>query len=232
MTSLATDILHCRRVGARGSRPSSTPSCSSPSWRRSWRLRRLSTGRAREPSSPLSPLRGPTPSERDSSRRSRTFFSIETAVMREGGQATVEAAVMLPSLMLVLALLVQPACIYFTRVVMRSAAAEGVRVVATDYDGDLGDCKEFVLRRLRAVPDAPLFHVGGREDWTVTLSRRGGRASVEVVGHVRPLPLLGVTLSAFREHDEKGLVLRASVTEAIRPSWLRGSYGEWQRMWG
>ncbi len=38
---------------------------------------------------------------------------------------------MLPSLMLTLALLVQPA-IFFTRVVMRSAAAEGhVQVVAT-----------------------------------------------------------------------------------------------------
>ncbi|MGN0075945.1 MAG: TadE family protein [Parafannyhessea sp.] len=150
----------------------------------------------------------------------------------DDGQATVEAAVMLPSLMLTLALLVQPACIFFTRTVMRSAAAEGVRVVSTDYDGDLGDCREFVLRRLSAVPDVPLFHVGGREDWSVNLARRGNRASVEIVGHVRPLPLLGVALSAFSEHDGDGLVLRVSVTETVRPSWLRGSYGEWQRIWG
>lgn len=169
---------------------------------------------------------------RDSSRHYRTFFSTEAVVASEGGQATVEAAVMLPSLMLTLALLVQPACIFFTRVVMRSAAAEGVRVVATDYDGDLGDCREFVLRRLRAVPDAPLFHAGGREDWSVELSRHGSRASVEIVGHVRPLPLLGVALSALAEHDGKGIVLRVSVTETVRPSWVRGSYGEWQRIWG
>ena len=165
-----------------------------------------------------------------SSRSFRTFFFTELAESTSG-QATIEAAVLLPTLMLVIALLVQPVCIIYTRAAMRSAAAEAARAIATDYDGDLSDCRSYVLRRLEAVPDVPLFHSGGASDWSISLSRGGRGVNVEVVGHVRPLPLLGVALAAFSESDGKGMVLRESLREEVRPSWIRGTYGDWQRLW-
>ena len=109
--------------------------------------------------------------------------------------------------------------------------AEAARAIATDYDGDLSDCRSYVLRRLEAVPDAPLFHSGGASDWSISLSRGGRGVNVEVVGHVRPLPLLGVALAAFSESDGKGIVLRESLREEVLPSWIRGTYGDWQRLW-
>lgn len=165
-----------------------------------------------------------------SSQSFRTFFFTELADSTSG-QATIEAAVLLPTLMLVIALLVQPVCIIYTRSAMRSAAAEAARAIATDYDGDLSDCRSYVLRRLEAVPDAPLFHSGGASDWSISLSRGGRSVNVEVVGHVRPLPLLGVALAAFSESDGKGIVLRESLREEVQPSWIRGTYGDWQRLW-
>ena len=165
-----------------------------------------------------------------SSRSFRTSFFTELADSTSG-QATIEAAVLLPTLMLVIALLVQPVCIIYTRSAMRSAAAEAARAIATDYDGDLSDCRSYVLRRLEAVPDVPLFHSGGTSDWSISLSRSGRGVSVEVVGHVRPLPLLGVALAAFSESDGRGIVLRESLREEVRPSWIRGTYGDWQRLW-
>ena len=165
-----------------------------------------------------------------SSRSFRTFFFTELAESTSG-QATIEAAVLLPTLMLVIALLVQPVCIIYTRAAMRSAAAEAARAIATDYDGDLSDCRSYVLRRLEAVPDVPLFHSGGASDWSISLNRGGRGVNVEVVGHVRPLPLLGVALAAFSESDGKGIVLRESLREEVRPRWIRGTYGDWQRLW-
>ena len=46
------------------------------------------------------------------------------APMGEEGPASVEAAVLLPVLVLVVALLVQPACLLYTRAVMSGAAAQ------------------------------------------------------------------------------------------------------------
>lgn len=150
----------------------------------------------------------------------------------QAGQATVEAAVLLPTLMLALALLLQPVCLSYTRMLMRSAAAETARVALTDYDGSLDDCTAFAKRRLEAVPNVPLFHAGGQDDWDVSIDNGGEQVSVEIVGHAHPLPLLGVVLGVFGESDGQGIVLRENVTERLRPSWLGGSYETWQTIWG
>lgn len=148
------------------------------------------------------------------------------------GQATVEAAFLLPSLMLLFALLLEPACMGYTLVVMRSAASEAARAVACDYDGDFEDCRQFVLRRLAAVPEVSPFHVGGKDDWDVSIERGGHDATLVVRGHARPLPLMGVIASAFAESDGTGVVLSARVSVRTRPAWLGGSYADWQKVWG
>ena len=154
------------------------------------------------------------------------------ALHGEEGQATVEAAVVLPAVMLVFALLLQPVCLSYTRAVMRAAAAESARAAATAYGGDLGACRSYALRRLRAVPEVPLFHVGGEGDWDISIDRADHQVSVHISGHVRPLPLMGLLASAALERDATGLVLDVRLQEDLRPSWLGGDYDAWQDIWG
>lgn len=139
---------------------------------------------------------------------------------------------LLPTLMVLMALLVQPICLLYTRSVMWEAAAETARSAGTARS--LATCQSYALRRLDAVPEASIFHVGGRGDWQVSVTRSsdGGTAKVEISGHARPLPLLGNVATAFEERDATGVVLRVSVSERTRPDWVEGSYGSWMGMWG
>lgn len=147
------------------------------------------------------------------------------------GQASVEAALLLPTTLLLLALLMQPACLLYTRCVMEGVAVEVARLAATAREGF--DVRPFALRRLAAVPEVSVFHVGGQQDWEVSTEGPDERGLVKVLlsGHARPLPLLGGICGLLGESDEKGLVLEARVTASTRPDWLEGSYGDWVGMW-
>ena len=147
------------------------------------------------------------------------------------GQATVEAAAILPAVSLVLALLLQPVCLSYTRAVMHEAAAECARASATAYGGDTGACSEFALRRLAAVPEVALFHVGGKSDWEVTINRTEKHSEVLIRGHARPLPLMGAVMALAGQSDGQGILLEARVSEDTRPEWLEGSYADWQSIW-
>lgn len=154
----------------------------------------------------------------------------------EVGQASVEAAALLPVAMLLLAMLLQPAFVLYTRAVMQQAAAEGVRVLATREPGGFVSeeaCRSYVLRRLASVPNAPAFHVGGDDGWEIGLAGDASSGvAVEVVGRVRPLPVVGVVASAFGETDGDDVVLRVRATGGARPGWLEGGYEEWTSVWG
>jgi len=153
---------------------------------------------------------------------------------RREGQATVEAAVLVPTVMLVLAMLLEPACMLYTRCVMRSAAAEVARAVQTapSSGADEADYEAYALRRLKAVPEVSIFHAGGEADWDVDVEGLGsGEVRVSITGHVRPLPILGVVAGAFGTSDADGVVLSVSVTGVGRPSWVRGSYEDWVEHW-
>ncbi len=161
------------------------------------------------------------------SAASATSFSSETR-----GQSSVEAALFVPVFMLLLALLLQPVFLLYTRACMQQAAAEGVRLLATrEGSGAATDdaCVEYVRRRLAAVPDVPAFHTG---DWEVELTGdASGEASVKVVGRLRPLPLVGVLASAFGETDGDCVVLTVEASGTARPSWLEGGYSDWVKVW-
>lgn len=182
----------------------------------------------------------PSSRRRTRSRRVSSLLSkmswrsdMDAWVWDESGQSTVEAALLIPTVMVVLALLLQPACLLYTRSVMGAAAAEGVRVMATGVGGSEA-CKSYVLRRLEAVPSISIFHSGGSDDWDVSVSGpdENGRASVEVVGHVRPLPFFGAVVSALAASDDEGAVLQVRVEESVRSSWVGGDYGSWVEIWG
>lgn len=170
----------------------------------------------------------------------RTFSSTESLIpagkrLHRGqcGQGTVEAAVLLPTLFFLLGFLMQPACVLYTRSVMRATAGECARVLATARTADdEADCRSFALRRLEAVPEVSVFHVGGSDDWNISFDRLDGEVTVRIAGHLRPLPLIGMTASALGAQDEVGTLLDVSVTEQVRPGWLGGNYGSWVKIWG
>lgn len=156
-------------------------------------------------------------------------------ILREArGQATVEAALLLPSLLVVLAVLLEPACVLYTRSVMASTAAELCRLLVTRR-GDVTDdeVKAFALRRLRAVPECVPFHGGGEGDWAIEASSGAAspKAEVTIRGHVPLLPLFSLVGQAFGVVGEEGLELSVSASEDLRPSWLEGGYGDWVSIW-
>ena len=152
-------------------------------------------------------------------------------VLDSAGQSSVEAAVLLSVVMFLLALLVQPVCLLYTRMVMGNAAGEAARVLVTAPHGETA--RSYALRRLEAVPLASLFHVGGREDWDVRMRKSSdGRAvTVRIAGHARPMPFFGELVSWAFERDERGLILRVEIEEEVRPAWLEGGYEEWMAQW-
>lgn len=153
------------------------------------------------------------------------------------GQASVEAAVMMPVFMLLMALLLQPAFLLYTRSIMQQAASEGVRVLMTaQTSGDVADeaCRAYVLRRLGAVPNIAAFHTGGKDGWTIELSgdASSSEVGVSVEGKLRPLPLIGILASMLGEVEGDEVLIKVSVTQTSRPSWLEGSYDSWAGEWG
>lgn len=171
---------------------------------------------------------------------SRTLWGSEmglgeryAAFSSEDGQATVEAAVLLPAVMVVLALLLQPAMLLYTRAIMSGAAAEGARLATTATHDEVTSLVDgYVRRRLRAVPDVSCFHAGGGDAWEVAVMQDGGRVRVSVVGHAQPLPLVGVMAGLVGQTDGEGVLLLAEVERDMRSEWVGGDYGDWIAAWG
>ena len=56
---------------------------------------------------------------------------------------------------------------------------------------------------------------------------------VQIVGHARPLPLVGVVAALLGPVDQAGNVeLKVSVTRCARPGWVEGGYSDWTSRWG
>lgn len=150
----------------------------------------------------------------------------------ERGQATVEAAVLLPVLLAVMGALLQPAILLFDRCVMNDAAAEGCRLLST-ANVDEQAVREYVRRRLASVPELPVFHEGA---WEVELSGGEGTASVSVtvVNRVHALPLPGIVPGLASQIDGAGRVVqRVEVSSSVVPAWAAdaGSPSEWIASW-
>ncbi len=163
--------------------------------------------------------------------RSRAFLHLEE------GQAAIEAVFTIPVLMLSLGLLLQPACLLYTRSVMQAAASEGCKVLSaqsvTAQSSDKAK-QSYVLRRLAAVPDIPIFHQGGQSGWHIELEggKESGLARVCIETTARPLPLLGILPALLSKTDNEGnVILRVEVETVSRPAWLEGDYSAWSSIW-
>ncbi len=149
------------------------------------------------------------------------------------GQATVEAAYLIPLVFLCLLLLLQPGIILYDRMVMSAAAAEGCRLLATKTDaaGESAEaCEAYILRRLSAVPQQDQFHIHGSScSWDIELTGDETSTTVQVTiqNSIRLLPLLdagGVLLGLC---DSSGAYTFAVTSSAsTQPSWAVGSSDE------
>lgn len=151
------------------------------------------------------------------------------------GQATIEAAVLLPVVFSLLMLLAQPAILLFDRMVMEGAAAQGLRMLAS-RSSDTPDrgIERLIEAQLAPIPAIDIFHAGGSA-WDIEIQgdEASDEVSVTIVNRVRPLPLLGAPLYLAGALGSDGLVeLSVTVSAAPQPSWARGHSGsDWTNRW-
>ena len=166
--------------------------------------------------------------------------------MRSGtsGQATVEAAFLIPLLFLGFLLLLQPGILLYDRVVMESAASDACRMLATRAAGlGLSDkvYEEDVIRHLGAIPPQENFHVHeGGCSWSIRLqgNESAQTVSVTISQQVKPLPLLDVGCTLLGVANDSGnLDMSVTRTMPTQPDWVAGSKyglhaGVWAGRWG
>lgn len=150
----------------------------------------------------------------------------------ELGQASLEAACLIPLILGLFLLLLQPVCIYYTRTVMQQTAAELARVVATGTAEQI-DYRAYALRRLSGIPKLDIFHVGGDEGWEVSWvgTHAAKHAYVEISGRIKLLPLLGAFAALVTPIENGCLLLTVRVSTTSRPEWIEGDYDDWINAW-
>ena len=149
------------------------------------------------------------------------------ALQNEDGQGTVEAAIAIPVVFLLMLLLLQPGIVLYDRLVMGNAAAEACRLLATKTDsfGSMErSCEAFVRHRLAAVPPHRCFHVHERAcSWDIRFSGNESSQTVTVsIGNeLRPLPLFDAGAKLLGMTNAAGnLEIRESVTLPAQPGWV------------
>jgi hypothetical protein len=164
--------------------------------------------------------------------------SIDGALRKTGGQALVEAAVLIPVLFMLMLLLSQPAILLYNLMVMEGAAAEGCRLLATRTDVAAYSEEKYlgyVKRRLAAIPPVDIFHAHvGEGAWDISLEggEDSGEVTVRIVNHARPLPLIGAGATMLGLCNADGYFeQRVETTMPTQPSWVwsnsHGAPGDW-----
>lgn len=148
----------------------------------------------------------------------------------ERGQATIEAALTIPVMFLLMLMLIQPGIILYDRIVMGNAAAEACRLLATRTDafGSMdGGCEAFVRHRLAAVPPHDCFHVhDGGCTWDIALAgdETSQTVSVTIGNELKPLPLLDMASTLLGMTNAAGnLEIRETVEMEVQPEWAGSS---------
>jgi Flp pilus assembly protein TadG len=152
---------------------------------------------------------------------------LQTIVNNKRGQATVEAAFLIPILMLLLLMLCQPIIMLYNRMIMEDAASEACRLLATGTSqGAYSDDKYqgYVKRRLAAIPPIDIFHAHvGSETWDIQLNGNESSATSEVIitNKLKPLPLLGWGTQLLGMCDADGyLTQKVAVSMPTQPNWV------------
>lgn len=153
------------------------------------------------------------------------------ASQEASGQASVEAAFLIPLLLLTLLLLIQPAILLYTYLVMQGAAAEACRIVSTEtlLEQNAEAVERYTMRRLAAVPQQDNFHVHDPAcTWNIVYSGNDATStvSVQITNQVKPLPLFDFGLAALGLLNEQGnFQMSASHQLQTKSDWVRDN--EW-----
>lgn len=154
------------------------------------------------------------------------------------GQASVEAAFLIPVLFVSMLLLIQPGIILYDRVVMEGAAAEGCRLLATQTEsaGFTQDrCSALIKRRLGAIPPQDLFHM--HQDgcsWEIELDgdERSAEVGVTIRNKVKLLPLFDGAGTLLGLADGQGCLSIEVVRRAqTQPEWVQKGKGIDPQAW-
>ena len=152
-------------------------------------------------------------------------------VKNECGQASVEAAFLLPVLLAVFGLLLQPVLLLYNAAVMKSAAAEACRAAGTIEKQASLDA--FLKRRLGAIPSVSIFHEG---NWTFEYKLNSEDLNCITIKHkVTTLPLLGISAGLLADRQNSHQVEQTvHIQTQIQPPWLsksEKSVEEWVDSW-
>lgn len=155
---------------------------------------------------------------------------------RFDGQATVEAALLAPAVLVCLLLLLQPGIVLYDRAVMEAAASQGCRLLETRASQSESDARAFIERRLAAAPDTGIFHAGS---WNIEVNGSEGmeEVSVSIAHSLDPLPLADAALGLAGMLDGDGRYRQEVVRVAnVRDGWLMDSANgadpeAWMRRW-
>lgn len=154
------------------------------------------------------------------------FSHFKKKVLEKRGQATVEAAFLVPVLMCVLLLMIEPGIVLYDRIVMNSAVAEGARLLSTQKDGDTKLVEDYIKRRLGAIPSVDIFHVHeGQCSYEIVCSGNYKSPSVSVTlkNKIKALPLLDISLRAFGGISDDGqFKIEVTSTLQTQNSWYEG----------
>lgn len=154
------------------------------------------------------------------------FLYFKNKVREKRGQVTVEAAFLVPVLMCVLLLMLEPGIVLYDRIVMNSAVAEGARLLSTQKDGDTKLVEEYIHRRLGAIPSVDIFHVHrGGCSYQITCSGNShtSTVSVSLKNRVKALPLLDISLRAFGGISDDGqFEIEVASMLSTQYSWAKG----------
>ncbi len=164
---------------------------------------------------------------------------------REGtkGQATIEAAALIPVLFILLLLLLQPSILLFDRIVMKNAAAEGCRLLATKtpvLSEGKDPYEEYVLTRLSSIPEEDHFHAHSQGcSWKVSLTgdETSNRVGVQIVNKVKPLPLVDFMSRSIRLTDSDGFFeIKVEAEFSPKNDWVSSNVAgnnpaNWVKQW-
>lgn len=154
------------------------------------------------------------------------FLHFKNKLFDMKGQATVEAAFLVPVLMCVLLLMLEPGIVLYDRIVMNSAVVEGARLLSTQKDGDTKLVEDYIKRRLGAIPSVDIFHVHrGGCSYEITCSGNSHTSTVSVTlkNKIKALPLLDISLRAFGGISDDGqFEIEVASTLQTQNSWARG----------
>lgn len=167
----------------------------------------------------------------------KLLYKKENFIKNFDGQATVEAALIIPIIFILMLLLIQPGIILYDLCIMNSAASETCRVLSTSDDENISKiCEPFIRRRLSGIPQQDNFHVhsdGCSYEFEFNGNQNSELVSVQIKNEVKPLPLIGFLSNIFGILNANNCFeIIATSEQKLKPSWtINSPYGNNPEKW-